>query len=156
MEGDYGKLDFLKVNEILAENPRDKTITVLATDKKDQRAVVFIKKQPFDATQGQRLLADCGLKLDLKNDIYHSYDGEVPSELQPTRYTMTYPATDRHIEKARSSEIELWEETPDQYETITKGFIEEQVKQLNWVRSYSKISNHFLGLQYTGQKSRKV
>ena len=35
MEGDYGKLDFLKVNEILAENPRDKTITVLATDKEE-------------------------------------------------------------------------------------------------------------------------
>ena len=33
MEGDYGKLDFLKVSEILAENPRDKTVTILATDK---------------------------------------------------------------------------------------------------------------------------
>ena len=141
MEGDYGKLDFLKVNEILAENPRDKTITILATDKDEKRAVVFIKKQSFDATHGQRLLTDCGLKLDLKNDIYHSYDGEVPSDLQPTRYTMTYPATDRHIEKARASEIELWEETPDQYEKITRGFIEEQVKHLNWVRSCFSAAN---------------
>ena len=41
MEGDYGKLEFLKVSEILAENPRDKTVTILATDKD---GVYFQKK----------------------------------------------------------------------------------------------------------------
>ena len=46
----------------------------------------------------------------------------------------TYPATDRHIEKARASEVELWEETPEIYEQVTKGFIDEQLKHLNWVR----------------------
>jgi len=131
--GDYGKLDFLKVNEVLAENPRDKTITLLATDKEQNRAVVFIKKQPFDAAQGQQLFEQCSLRLDLKNDVYHSYDGELSGPLQPTRYTMTYPATDRHIEKARASEIELWEETPEQYATITRLFIDEQLGHLTWV-----------------------
>ena len=132
-DGDYGKLDFLKVNEVLAENTRDKTITLLATDKEQQRAVVFIKKQPFDAAQGQQLVEQCSLRLDLKNDVYHSYDGELTGPLQPTRYTMTYPATDRHIEKARSSGIELWEETPQQYAQITRAFIDEQLGHLNWV-----------------------
>ena len=80
--GDYGKLDFLKVNEVLAENPRDKTITLLATDKEQNRAVVFIKKQPFDAAQGQQLFEQCSLRLDLKNDVYHSYDGELSGPLQ--------------------------------------------------------------------------
>ena len=88
MNGDYGKLEFLKVSEILAENPRDKTVTILATDKEEKKAVVFIKKQPFEATQGQSLLSECDLKLDLKNDVYHSYDGHLPMVLQPTRYTM--------------------------------------------------------------------
>ena len=58
------------------------------SNKDEKKAVVFIKKQPFDTAQGQSLLSECDLKLDLKNDVYHSYDGHLPIRLQPTRYTM--------------------------------------------------------------------
>ena len=58
------------------------------SNKDEKKAVVFIKKQPFDTAQGQSLLSECDLKLDLKNDVYHSYDGHLPIQLQPTRYTM--------------------------------------------------------------------
>ena len=46
---------------------------------------------------------------------------------------MTYPATDRHIEKARAAEQEFLVETPEIYNKITKAYIEEQKNFLQWV-----------------------
>jgi len=51
---------------------------------------------------------------------------------------LTYPATDRHIEKARAAEQEFLVETPEIYNKITKAYIDEQKNFLQWVSSPSK------------------
>ena len=90
--GDYANLEHLSVKEVLSENPIDKIVTLLATDKDENKvrdrnyqfllhfksikyfkAVVLISKRPFESEDGQKLLNKCDLKLDLKNDIYHSF-----------------------------------------------------------------------------------
>lgn len=60
-------------------------------------------------------------------------DALLPSELQHNRISLTYPATDRHIEKARAAEQEFLIETPEIYNKITKTYIDEQKNFLQWV-----------------------
>lgn len=132
-KGDYANLEHLSVKEVLSENLTDKIVTLLATDKDENKAVVLISKRPFESEDGQKILNQCDLKLDLKNDIYHSFDAFLPSELQHNRISLTYPATDRHIEKARAAEQEFLIETPEIYNTITKAYIDEQKNFLQWV-----------------------
>ena len=100
--GDYTNLEHLSVKEVLSENPIDKIITLLATDKDENKvcnihchknlqlpkhslhktiqAVVLISKKPFESEDGQKLLNKADLKLDLKNDIYHTF-GTVRKEI---------------------------------------------------------------------------
>ena len=63
-------------------------------------------------------------------------DAFLPSELQHNRISLTYPATERHIEKARAAEQEFFIETPEIYNKITKSYIDEQKNFLQWVRLY--------------------
>ena len=57
----------------MGENSQEKILTVLAVDEKDQKAVVTFAKKPFSTDQGQKLLDKCDLKIDLKNDCYHTF-----------------------------------------------------------------------------------
>jgi len=130
---DYKSLDFLKVVEILGENSQEKILTVLAVDEKDQKAVVTFAKKPFSTEQGQKLLDKCDLKIDLKNDCYHTFDSWLPTEEQPCRYSLTYPATEHHISKARSVPTEIWMETPEMFQKVHQPFIDIQKGHLQWV-----------------------
>merc|ERR1712050_358663 len=96
-------------------------------------AVVIMSKKPFSADISQKMLNQCELKIDLKNDCYHTLDGFLPSECQPIRYTLMYPATEHHIAKARSKPKEIHFETPKIYEKVHKPFIDIQKGHLNWV-----------------------
>lgn len=131
--GKYENLSFLSVVEVINENPEDPSITILAKDKEDERAVILLRKKPFMASASREMIASCELKLDLKNDRYHTFDGEIDSKLQPVRYSMTYPATDLHIAKARSSPCEIWQETKAMFEKTHLPFIDGQLKNLQWV-----------------------
>ena len=65
--------------------------------------------------------------------MYHTFDSVFPRELEKNRTQLIYPATDRHIEKARATELELFRETPQLYENVTLNYINEQKTHLNWV-----------------------
>ena len=57
----------------MGENAQEKILTLLAVDDKEQKAVVTLAKKPFSTEQGQKLLEKCELKIDLKNDCYHTF-----------------------------------------------------------------------------------
>ena len=40
-EGNYENLNFLKVKEVLAENHQSKTLTLLATDKHNNKVIIL-------------------------------------------------------------------------------------------------------------------
>jgi hypothetical protein len=93
------------------------------------------------------MLSECDLALDLKNDRYHTYgtfnslptiliinsDGAMDAKYQPVRYSMTYPATELHIAKARSAPTEIWMETKEMFERLHQPFISSQLHSLQWV-----------------------
>jgi hypothetical protein len=45
--GKYKSLDFLKFEEVLNENPENPSITILAKDENDEKAVILLRKKPF-------------------------------------------------------------------------------------------------------------
>ena len=101
-------------------------------------------KKPFQGELAQRLLDHCDLNLDLKNDCYHTFDSLFPVELQMNRISMTYPATDRHIEKARATELELFNEKPSTYNDITQIYVNEQKSHLDWVIHLTSIAQRMI------------
>jgi len=133
MKHEMKNLDFLTFVEVLNDNAQDKMLTLLAKDADEQMAVVVMSKKPFRAEMGQQFISKCDLKLDLKNDCYHTFDGFVPSEYQAVRYSLTYPATEHHIAKARAMPKEIWFETPTQFDAIHAPFVQAQSQQLQWV-----------------------
>jgi hypothetical protein len=71
-DGDYENLGFLKVVEILNDDRIGKVVTILAKDDKGQKAVIHCNKTPFPSDLCQDLISKCQLKIDLKNDCYHT------------------------------------------------------------------------------------
>jgi len=133
IDGDYKNLEFLTLIEVLNDNPQDKLLTLLAKDDSEQKAVVMLSKKPFQADKSQQMISKCELKLDLKNDCYHTFDGFLPSEFQPIRYSVTYPASEHHIAKARATPREIWFETAEMFQKIHQPFIDIQKGHLGWV-----------------------
>ena len=62
--GKYKSLDFLKFEEVLNDNPENPSITILAKDDNDEKAVILLRKKPFQdslklsSCQGDELLRD--------------------------------------------------------------------------------------------------
>ncbi|CBY07301.1 unnamed protein product [Oikopleura dioica] len=131
--GKYKSLDFLKFEEVLNENPENPSITILAKDENDEKAVILLRKKPFQSNECQEMLSECDLDLDLKNDRYHTFDGTIAAKYQPLRYSMTYPASELHIAKARSAPTEIWIETKEMFERLHQPFISSQLHSLQWV-----------------------
>ena len=73
MKHEMKNLDFLTMVEVLNDNSQDKMLTLLAKDADEQMAVVVLSKKPFQAEMGQQFISKCDLKLDLKNDCYHTF-----------------------------------------------------------------------------------
>jgi len=101
-DGHFKDLSFLTFVEVLNDNRHDKILTILAKDASDKMAVILVSKTAFESDESQKILSKCNLKLDLKNDCYHTLNGLLPSEYQPVRYSLTYPASAHHISKARA------------------------------------------------------
>ena len=55
------------------------------------------------------------------------------AKYQPVRYSMTYPASELHIAKARSAPTEIWMETKEMFERLHQPFISSQLQSLQWV-----------------------
>jgi m7GpppX diphosphatase len=60
-------------------------------------------------------------------------DGTLPAKYQPIRYSVTYPATDRHVERSRSSPKEIWFETKEMFLKVHQPYIDIQKGHLSWV-----------------------
>lgn len=105
-------------------------------DKKD--AVVIVEKKPFDTSPKslQSLFSpDTKLEQDLLNDIYSTY-AAVPASPRHSeiKATVIYPATDKHIEKYTKQDVEVIQETSEDYEQITLPYLKGENRfSVQWV-----------------------
>ena len=117
----------LKMIRILAENPSNKSINILAKfENRDGHAILLMNKPPFSKDLIQELISEqTSAQVQLENDIYSQYILTPKAELNLLKSTLIYPATEKHIEKYSQHEVYIVHETPKDYKNITLPYIKE-------------------------------
>ncbi|XP_065844530.1 m7GpppX diphosphatase-like [Oscarella lobularis] len=140
LEEDQDQLQLLSFNDFrvertLKENAQHKTIFVQGNiSGRPGPAVVILEKRPFSAETIQEVLSEStDLRFLMHNDIYRQYEARIESKLNAAQATVIYPATDELIAKLKSQEKHFVRETPNDYETITKPYIEKESQSLQWI-----------------------
>jgi len=105
-------------------------LVILFTGKfenSDHDAVVLLEKTPFsEKTLSQMLSAETSLVKEFNNDIYSQYTCHPQSNFSTLKGTIIYPATAKHLDKFSAQNLHFVYETPEDYETVTLPFLEEQ------------------------------
>nr|XP_046183473.1 m7GpppX diphosphatase [Oncorhynchus gorbuscha] len=133
-------------NESASENPLFgfKTTTVLrdsAREKNmfihgklnDQDAVIILEKTPIREDTLLEIFNGSRLKLDMRNDIYSTYQLQPPAHLNEMKTTVVCPATEKHVKKYLRQETYLVQETGEDYRSITLPYIQSQSFSVQWV-----------------------
>lgn len=117
----------LQIIKILAENPLNKSINILAKFKnRDGHAILLINKPPFSKDLIQELISEeTSAQVQLENDIYSQYILTPKTELNQLQSTLIYPATEKHIDKYSRHALYIIHETPEDYRNITLPYIED-------------------------------
>ena len=117
--------DFV-LEKVLDVNTTLKTCAILARTKVDSlQAVIIAEKCPFVADQLVSVL-ESGAHLDsvFQNDIYSQHLMSVGAPHDQGRVTIICPCTEKHVRKFTKQELYIIRETPEDYQTITKPFIQ--------------------------------
>ncbi|XP_069141596.1 m7GpppX diphosphatase-like [Argopecten irradians] len=123
----------IEIVEVLNDNSREKCL-FLHTKISGEDAVVLLEKTPFDTkTIDQLVSANTTLKETLKNDIYSTYEAQIPRHLNVVKTTLICPATNKHLSKYRQQKTFAVCETKELYENVTKPYLQEQKFSIQWV-----------------------
>lgn len=117
------------VDKVLSMDTRVKSMAVCGSFAGDptNRAVILAEKQPLTSDCFPTLFsASTKLECNLQNDIYGQYEAEACGGVGALRLTTVFPATDKHVQKYSDQEFFLVHETPKDFESITRPFIETQ------------------------------
>ncbi|KAJ0002627.1 hypothetical protein NQD34_007776 [Periophthalmus magnuspinnatus] len=117
---------------VLSDSAREKTVFVHGKIS-GQDAVVILEKTPIQKEVLSQIFSESRLKLQMKNDIYSTYQLQAPAHLNEIKTTVVFPATQKHIQKYQRQESFLLEETAEDYFSITLPYIQEQHFSVQWV-----------------------
>ena len=140
-------LEGFTVDKVLLLNPKLKTVSVVGkfADKPNEQAVIFAEKLPLSESDLTQLFStDTKLTQHFQNDIYAQYRAACSNGIGSLKLLTVYPATDAHVVKYSDQSLRIIHETPEDYRTITKPFIESQAFGIE-VR-YVYIANNHLYL----------
>lgn len=122
----------LEITRVLRESAREKNIFIHGKVK-DQDAVVILEKTPIGQDTLKELLKSSELKLEMKNDVYSTYQLHAPAHLNQIKTTVVCPATEKHVKKYLHQESFLVEESGKDYRNITLPYISNQSFSVQWV-----------------------
>lgn len=122
----------LEITRVLRESAREKNIFIHGKVK-DQDAVVILEKTPIGQDTLKELLKSSELKLEMKNDVYSTYQLHAPAHLNQIKTTVVCPATEKHVKKYLHQESFLVEESGEDYRNITLPYISNQSFSVQWV-----------------------
>lgn len=128
-------LSCVSIKEKLNENIKSKSVSFEGKiEGFDSTAVILLEKTPFtDEDLKNILTSQTKLNQIFYNDIYGTYECKIPAESNAMKMTVIHPATAKHIEKFRREELAFIEETPEDYENITKPYILSRQFSIQWV-----------------------
>ena len=129
-----------QVASVLSDDTRGKSLALcgrfgLESDaSSSKKAVLVAEKQPINKEELTTFLSTVSspsqLVLNFQNDIYYQYETQGPGGLGSLKMTLVYPATEKHIIKYTDQQVYIVEETPEDYATISKPYIESQALSL--------------------------
>lgn len=128
----------LKNLRVLNELKDKKSVFIHAeVEQGDGDAVVILEKKPFDTSEkslASLLSEETKLVQDISNDIYSTYCATPEPKHGAFKTTMIYPATAKHIEKYKKQDVDVVEETYDDYKNITLPLLKGENKfSVQWV-----------------------
>ncbi|KAG7322653.1 hypothetical protein KOW79_013999 [Hemibagrus wyckioides] len=121
-----------EVGRILRDSAREKNIFVHGKID-DQEAIVILEKTPITQDVLPEMLKKSTQLLEMKNDIYSTYQLQPPPYLNGVKTTVICPATEKHVKKYQRQETFLIEETEEDYQSITLPYINSQSFSVQWV-----------------------
>lgn len=122
----FSSLQDFALEEVLDVNTTLKTCAILARSKSDNlQAVIIAEKCPFVANHLVSMLEN-GAELDsvFQNDIYSQHLMRIGAPLDQGKVTIICPCTEKHVRKYGKQQLYIIRETPEDYQTITKPFIQ--------------------------------
>ncbi|XP_071382931.1 m7GpppX diphosphatase isoform X1 [Centroberyx affinis] len=125
-------LSDFKTTTVLRDSAREKNIFIHGK-LGEQEAVVILEKTPIREDILAEMFSGSRLKLEMKNDIYSTYQLQPPAHLNEIKTTVVCPATEKHVKKYQRQESFLVEETGDDYQSITLPYIQKQSFSVQWV-----------------------
>ncbi|XP_062304127.1 m7GpppX diphosphatase [Osmerus eperlanus] len=125
-------LSGFKLKTVLRDSAREKNI-FLHGKLDDHEAVVILEKTPIREDTLSEMFSGSRLKLEMKNDIYSTYQLQPPAHLNEIKTTVVCPATEKHVKKYLCQETFLVEETGEDYRSITLPYIKSQSFGIQWV-----------------------
>ncbi|KAM4621358.1 m7GpppX diphosphatase [Polymixia lowei] len=125
-------LSGFKTTTVLRDSAREKNIFIHGK-LGDQEAVVILEKTPISEDTLAEMFSSSRLKLEMRNDIYSTYQLQPPADLNKIKTTVVCPATEKHLKKYQRQESYLVEETGEDYRSITLPYIQQQSFSVQWV-----------------------
>ncbi|GAA6224235.1 m7GpppX diphosphatase [Lates japonicus] len=125
-------LSGFKTSTVLSDSAREKNIFIHGK-LADQDAVVILEKTPIREDTLAEIFSGSRLKLEMRNDIYCTYQLQAPPHLNEIKTTVVCPATEKHVKKYQRQESSLVEETGTDYQSITLPYIQKQSFSVQWV-----------------------
>jgi len=128
-----------EVVKILNENAQSKVVFIegrfnKADEAEDKKAVVIVEKTALTEDVVRAVLSERSTtQMTIQNDIYHTFQVFPPAEHSALKTTLIYPATNKHIAKYSKQEMFLVQERPEDYEAITKPYIQRAGFSISWV-----------------------
>ena len=116
------------VDSVLSVYPRSKTITVLGKfSGSSEAAVIVAEKVPLtEADLSSLFSSETKLNRSFQNDIYAQYAASCARSIGDLKLMTVFPASEAHVQKYSFQKLRMVHETPEDYRTITKPFIEKQ------------------------------
>lgn len=108
-------------------NPQSKLIAIVGKfpSNPESRGVIVAEKQPLtNSSLSSIFSSDTKVSKVFQNDIYSQYILNCGNGIGELKVTSVYPATDTHVKKYSDQALVMFHETPSDYQTITKPFIQ--------------------------------
>ncbi|KAF4320120.1 hypothetical protein BBO99_00002449 [Phytophthora kernoviae] len=104
------------------------------SDPKKKAAVLVIQTAVMDTSGLDALLSGLSVHEILVNDIYSTFQGDVPRSVKPYKVNLIYPATEAHVRKHTDQKFHMVVETKEAYRMITKPYIDNiPAEKIEWV-----------------------
>lgn len=129
---DHKTLQGVRTERVLFVNAKTKSIGFAGEfEKCSHKAVVVAEKKPLSQNDIEGLNLQTRLTQNFTNDIYAQYDASGPPSIGDLKVIVISPATDAHVQKYLDRDLHFIHETPEDYESVTKPFIQKQILSID-------------------------